>query len=897
MKSNKMKRILVAILCMVVVLSSNISVLVEGKSISTVEISAGENGDNNPHNQLGNDLKETTNKVVEKAYNYDGEEPDLSLGVYPERYKIWRDETNREHSNEGELNRYTFGDFGESYDIFNILAKYNAFTFDYYEGTHIVGPVAAGGNVKVSIGGTTPNAGGTPNVVYPHTVPCYIGGSAQNGNTITTESNMPIFINGNIEGNHINRYMEESGTVYCNYYYTNDNYKYIDMAEAKAKITQQMQELKDFQGIDVTGHYMKKISITDKEIEEMKSLPKGGVVEKEGYTLEHTGLTDYSYGVRLKLGYNFEISSVKDIDYIIYDYESLHEVGNMTTFISILDAGEFTMPAIFKSVSDKLGDKLAIIGSGNIKDAYHFDSIEVEEAFNIVGFFPNATKIVVEGGIKKYVGHLVAPKAHVQIGNGDYNGTMIANSIISKSEGHMWPFNVKSLFEFRKTVNGSIPNENEVFKFKIENISKPETAENIPIQYAENTINGLVTFDLSGLAKRGEYIFKISEEYTNTQYIKNDNVYYAKFNVLPSTSTVGGVNMSAKLEGFYEDEKCTIKHDMNGSNVLYNNFRDLKVQKKWTDTEGNELDKQYWKPVSVEIHRKAVKDEAFQPTEGTVVDNVDINELKNNTLVETVILSEDNDWKQTLIGEQYFSSKILEEDGKIVKYDFSYYAKEVDVPSNATVSYENNDGIIIGCITVKNQVDSVDLTIQKKSSTGNNDYLSGAEFKLYRSSDLNTPLKFTLNNGYYVFDENGDKETLLTDGSETGKDSVGLLKVKELPFSDYVIQETKHPEGFVINSQFIFIHVDSKGSYYQLMGDEKVPNETMEKVNINHTSTDSSIKLEFAVENTPNIEVPETGGTHNDIYKKIGFLLTCLGFVMFTVYEVKFNKNRKKIGF
>ena len=73
MKSNKMKRILVAILCMVVVLSSNISVLVEGKSISTVEISAGENGDNNPHNQLGNDLKETTNKVVEKAYNYDGQ--------------------------------------------------------------------------------------------------------------------------------------------------------------------------------------------------------------------------------------------------------------------------------------------------------------------------------------------------------------------------------------------------------------------------------------------------------------------------------------------------------------------------------------------------------------------------------------------------------------------------------------------------------------------------------------------------------------------------------------------------------------------------------------------------------------------------------------------------------
>lgn len=861
MKSKKRKRILVAILCMVLVLSSSISVLAEGKG------------------------------EIARAYNYDGENPNLSLGIYSERYKIWRDENSRDHSNEGELNRYTFGDFGESYDIFNILAKYNAFTFDYYQGTHIVGPVAAGGDVKVSIGGTTTN------VEYPHTVPSYIGGNAGGGNTIITTSNMPIFINGNIAGNKRYWTMQESPTsLYYNYYYTNDNYKYIDMVDAKAKITQQMQELMDFQGIDVTGHYMKKISITDKDIEEMKSLKPGEIIEKEGYTLECNGSAGYSYGVRLKLGYNFEISSVKDIDYIVYDYESLHEVGNMTTFISILDSGEFTMPAIFKSVSDKLGVDKAIIGYGNIKDAYQFESIEVEEAFNIVGFFPNATKIVVGGSMNKYVGHLVAPKAHVEVNSGDFNGTMIADSIKSSAEGHMWPFKVNSSFVFRKTVNGSIPNKNEVFKFKLENILKPETAGDIAIQYAENTSNGLVTFDLSNLTAQGEYIFKISEEYTNNQYIKNDDVYYVKFVVLPSSSTVGGANMSAKFEGFYDDKECTIEHDMNGSDVLYNNLRELRVQKKWIDADGNELDKQYWKPVSVEIHRKTTKDENFQPTEGTVVDNVDINDLKNNTLVEKVTLSEDNGWKQTLEGEQYFSSKIVEEDGKKVKYDFTYYVKEIDVPSNATVTYENNDGIILGCITVKNQVSSVDLTIQKKSSTGNNDYLSGAEFKLYKSSDLNTPLKFSLNNGYYVFNENGDKETLLTDGSETGKDSVGLLKIKDLPSGDYVLQETKQPEGFVVDSQFIFVHVNSNGSYYQLMGDEKVPNDSMEKVNINNTSTDSSIKLEFAVENTPNIEVPETGGITNEIYKKIGLLLTCFGAVMLTVYEVKFNKNRKRWG-
>ncbi len=70
-----------------------------------------------------------------------------------------------------------------------------------------------------------------------------------------------------------------------------------------------------------------------------------------------------------------------------------------------------------------------------------------------------------------------------------------------------------------------------------------------------------------------------------------------------------------------------------------------------------------------------------------------------------------------------------------------------------------------------------------------------------------------------------------------------------------------------------------------------------EKVNINHTSTDSSIQLEFAIENTPKIDVPETGGTPNDRYKKMGFLLTCLGLVMLTVYEIKCKNNRKKVCF
>ena len=68
------------------------------------------------------------------------------------------------------------------YTLGYILNHYNVFASGDYTGTHVVGPVIAGGNVKVSLGGLSSE----PMDGAPHTVPSYIGGTAElNGNQVS----------------------------------------------------------------------------------------------------------------------------------------------------------------------------------------------------------------------------------------------------------------------------------------------------------------------------------------------------------------------------------------------------------------------------------------------------------------------------------------------------------------------------------------------------------------------------------------------------------------------------------------------------------------------------------------------------------------------------------------
>ena len=83
---------------------------------------------------------------------------------------------------------------------------------------------------------------------------------------------------------------------------------------------------------------------------------------------------------------------------------------------------------------------------------------------------PNAQQIKIgfnkageTSGLNKLVGHLVAPKANVDIRSGDYNGSIIAKQVSSTAEGHMWPFKTDLSFGFNKLVDGRMPNDDETF--------------------------------------------------------------------------------------------------------------------------------------------------------------------------------------------------------------------------------------------------------------------------------------------------------------------------------------------------------------------------------------------------------------------------------------------------
>lgn len=947
--------------------------------------------------------------------NNSGKEPDKSVGTYPERYKIWpyNGGCEEKHENSAEGNQYQYGEFGEdtNYDIFNILANYNVFTFDYYYGTHVVGPVVIGGeaarhndatdSTNLSIGGTTK----APFPVYAHNVPSYFGGNANIGNTVITNSNMPIFMK-NIGTNNKVYYIaskSKNGQIqqddqYNNYYFTDDQYPYINMNEAKSKIEIQARDLSNFEGVDITGHEMKKVDITKSLLTEVENKAKGEKVSdtENRFFFEKSSV---GIGLRIKLGYNyvFDEGIIKELSYIVYDYEDLDEASTLTTFLNFPDSGTIDFPAIYKSKSDELGSGEGV-NAGDVAPAYQFDSIEVEKGLNIVNILPNAT--IVNVGFRslnvneslaanKLVGHLVAPKAFVDIRSGDYNGTIIANKVSSKAEGHMWPFKLDTSISFKKTVNGEKPMDGEVFEFTLKNIQKPNSAAAIEDQTKTNNINGLVTFELPTLTVAGDYIFEISEINNNINYQENTSKYYAKVSVESSGSTIGGNKLVAVFKGFYEDENCITPHNMEDSNVLYNNIRQMSVQKKWLDENGDELDKSFWKPVDVEIHRIGIEDSCnkvvynvwtkkhqsgkdyelvtsdslvvpknykdeftaiakapsyntrcvkvkstdetikidgsqvqnqeiklSELSNDTVIDiyfdegytetgeytlnlptiNFDVQPSKTDEVVETINLNNENSWMKVLNDNNnyYSTGKRKNASGNLVDFEFSYYVKEINVPEDVIVSYTNNEGIVIGSILITNQLKPKDLVIQKKSCTGNNDYLADAKFRMFKANDLKSVLKFSVIDNSYKINKDGDKSDLSTGDFD---EKIGRLSFKSLPADDYVLNEYEAPNGFVIDNEYIYIHIDHdmNKSYYQLMGNETMPTDSMDKVYISPDVTDTSvIHLGFAVENTPNIDVPETGGTPNDRYQKIGFLLACTGLAMYAIYEVKRKKNKEK---
>lgn len=921
--------------------------------------------------------------------------------VNASNYEVWwQDEHNDDWNHDGQ--GFKYGDFGEdtSYDMFYILGHYNAFTSGEYYGTHVVGPVIAGGNSAVQPGGSTTDA------MYAHDVPSYFGGSV-GFNTINTYSTVPVFIGTNVsnqKGYYLNGIDPNTGKgrVYENYYFTDS---YVDFDTAFRKINSQLTQYanSNYEGIDAVGNKIKSIVITNdyKDISETGKTTKN--LNKTYYFEKNNNLDDI--GLRIKLGYNYIISAdiLNEVKYIVYDYSDFAEATTKTTFINIVGGNDETvvsLPQIYKALNDELGKSEGITQHGDIKAAYQFKSIEVERAFNIAWFIQNAKEVNTKKG-GKLVGHLVAPNSLVDLTGGDYNGSVIAKNIHANGcEGHMWPFKLDTAINFNKTVNDKKPEAGESFTFTLENVQRPQGANEIPIVEAKSDVSGYVSFPIKDLTAIGNYIYKISEKDAGLGYVKNDEVYYAKVTV----TAEGTAKVIPKFEGFYNNYSNGNVSEPIGKDLTINNIRQLSVEKKWEKEDGRPLDSEGMDPIEFTLVQQYKEDSGYKVTfnfyttlatgitknigtyttkslkkdgkyqlgiettsnfvrysnyKATGDSNVDINigemvegiwhrnieisvnDIKSDTTIDVYFLDSTNalnndfyviknnenlsgnqdsyvDVNKLIKGERDYndSNKYTlgnnnvwymifndlpatgEVNGKNCK--FTYKIKESAVPGY-DVHYENNNGVLAGIITMTNKAKNNDLEVRKVSSTGNTSALENAEFAMYKykENDLmeKDKLKFKVkdendaNQRNYVFSNDGTEVKLVTNKN-------GLLSLSNMPKGDYILEETKAPDGFVIDNQYIFIHIDyiASKSYYAI-GKNK-PDTDSSKVyfkddNVD-TDTSNTIKYKFTVENTPDIKVPETGGTPDNRYQKIGFLLACTGLAMYAIYEVKRKKNKEK---
>lgn len=688
-------------------------------------------------------------------------ESTVSFDGFPQGYVIWKayNQDGADHKS-----NYKYTDFGEQYNLFYILGNYNVFTFDYYYGTHVVGPMIVGGEAaKQQSGADGPvsdgsllNVGGTtvpPYMIYQHKAPSYFKGKANINHTVNTQSNVPLFL-GNVNGVNEGVYtlVDENGTKYYNYYFDQGLNTYVDFNEAKDKISSQISDLANFQGTDTNGRYVEKVEVTKQALNNFKG--SGSYIEKDDsgkQIYEFCKSMENGFGtvLKLKLGYNyvFEEGVLEKIDSIIYDYDSLNEATQTTTFINIPDSSDkITMPYIFKSKSDSLGTLPAI----SDVDSYQFTNSEVEKGINVAYFMPNAKNIQIgfkkDGaatGLNKLVGHLVAPNANVDIRSGDYNGSIIANKVSSTAEGHMWPFRTDLSFGFNKTVDGKAPEQGEIFTFSLTPKVVPQGATvNVSQMTTQSDETGNINFDMNLYTKEGTYIYEVKEINLGDEYVQNNQKIYVKVQVDKNESNVGYGQLTAHVVGYYSGfanndvvESTKIDTSTNTDGLTFKNKRktSIEVEKQWFDSDGStSLEEKYRSPIDVQLIQHITAEKGYKVRfniyyKGELISMEETNVVKEQGKVTAHTEHISTDWHYlsniTVTGEaqsSYNSDNYKE--SALVKGKHNGADIEIsNIKSNITVdvNYDciNPSGSVLNKETIKLKYSSDDYGTEKTTET------------------------------------------------------------------------------------------------------------------------------------------------------------------------------------
>ena len=241
--------------------------------------------------------------------------------------------------------------------------------------------------------------------------------------------------------------------------------------------------------------------------------------------------------------------------------------------------------------------------------------------------------------------------------------------------------------------------------------------------------------------------------------------------------------------------------------------------------------------------------------------------------------------------------------GKVNTYAFS---AETDALGNdAYVKYNNNPYDPNSYNEDRDDEDVYAYRIEINKVDKEGEPLTGAKFTLTKKGE-NTALKFTkatidTDGTYYVYDPNGeDASDVLEVSSLSGDPAIGgTFLIKGLDQGEYVLTETKAPDGYVLPTGSIAIKLDGIDTDLSNLDNDATtakPNGThklhvVEDTSTGVTVTDATISVD--VENTKSEDadftLPSTGGMGTLIFT-VGGLFVMAGAVVLAVVMYK-KKN------
>lgn len=181
-----------------------------------------------------------------------------------------------------------------------------------------------------------------------------------------------------------------------------------------------------------------------------------------------------------------------------------------------------------------------ILDSGTVTNFPKIEGLvakEDESGIPIVFNLPNASAVNIDSISTPVFGHVIAPKAEINMPTGNYNGCFIGNGMSIGGEGHRWPYDGGSLiptstgFTAIKTVNGETPTANQVFNFNLSEFKDNEWKSK-----ETKTNNGSVIkfsdIQYSTDDEIGDHWYLISEDQTPVEgYELSTKQYLVKVNV------------------------------------------------------------------------------------------------------------------------------------------------------------------------------------------------------------------------------------------------------------------------------------------------------------------------------------------------------------------------------